>query len=60
MAALLERIKNEPVMVVAVAVAIGNLFGVDVTPFAAGIETAVVLVVGVVLRHFVTPTNKLG
>ena len=56
---MLERIKNEPVMITAAAIAIGNLFGVDLTPFSVAIESVVVVVVGLILRHFVSPTRSL-
>lgn len=56
---MLERIKNEPVLISAVVLAVGNLFGADLTPFEGFIQTAVVLIVGFITRQFVTPVNSL-
>lgn len=53
---VLERIKREPVMVTALVVAVANLAGVEIAPGTHEvITTVVVFVVGLVLRHFVTP-----
>lgn len=57
---MLERLKNEPVLVSAVIIAIGNALGHDLTPLEGFIQTGVVLVVGFITRHFVSPTRTLG
>lgn len=54
---IFERILNEPVLVIAVVLAVGNLVGHDLTAFAGFIETVVVIVAGFVARHFVTPVR---
>lgn len=49
-----NRIKNEPVLLGTVGVAIANLF------FSVGpeLESSIIVIVGAVVRHFVTPTRK--
>lgn len=59
MRALFDRILNEPVLVTAVILAVGNLIGEDFTDVAASVESVIVVVAGIVARHFVTPVRKL-
>lgn len=56
---MLERILNEPVLVTAIVVAVGNLFGADLADLSEYITSAVAIVVGWLLRSQVTPTRKL-
>jgi hypothetical protein len=59
MRSFIDRILNEPVLIVAVVLAVGNLFGSDLTPLAGFIETLVVIVGGFVARSLVTPVRSL-
>lgn len=59
MRAILDRILNEPVLVTAVILAVGNLIGEDFTGVAESVESAIVVVAGIIARHFVTPVRKL-
>lgn len=56
---MLDRILNEPVLIVALVLAVGNLFGQDLTSYEGLIESAVVVVAGFVARHFVSPVRSL-
>lgn len=60
MRALLERIANEPVLVTAVILAVGNLIGQDLSDLAHSAESVIVVVAAIIARHFVTPTRKLS
>lgn len=59
MSALFNRILNEPVLVVAVVLAVGNLFGQDLSSYGGFIESAIVIVGGFIARQFVTPVRSL-
>ena len=56
---IIDRIANEPALVVAVIMAVGALIGQDLTELASFVESAVVLAAGVVVRQRVVPTRKL-
>jgi hypothetical protein len=58
MKALFERILNEPVLVVAVILAAGNLIGEDFTGLAESVKSTLVVIGGIVARHFVTPVRN--
>ena len=58
MKAIIERILNEPVLVTAVILAVGNLIGEDLSDVATSVESAIVVVAGIVTRHFVTPVRN--
>lgn len=58
MRALFERILNEPVLVTAVILAVGNLVGEDFADVAASVESAIVVLAGIITRHFVTPVRN--
>lgn len=59
MPAFVDRILNEPVLVVAVVLAVGQLFGKDLSSFSGFIESAIVIVGGFIARQFVTPVRSL-
>lgn len=59
MNAFFNRILNEPVLVVAVILAVGNLFGQDLSTYGGFIESAIVIVGGFIARSFVTPVRSL-
>lgn len=59
MRAIIDRVFNEPVLVTAVILAVGNLIGTDLGEVAASVESAIVVVAGIIARHFVTPVRKL-
>lgn len=59
MQALIDRILNEPVLVVAVVLAVGNLFGQDLSSYGGFIESAIVIIGGFVARSLVTPVRSL-
>lgn len=56
---LLDRVLNEPVLLVALVLALGNLIGEDLSEFASFIESALVLLGGATARHFVSPVRSL-
>jgi hypothetical protein len=56
---MLDRIANEPVLISAAVIAVGNALGHDLTAFEAAIQSVVVVVVGLITRHFVSPTRSL-
>jgi hypothetical protein len=59
MRAFVDRILNEPVLIVAVVLAVGNLFGQDLSSYDGFIESAIVIVGGFVARSFVSPVRSL-
>jgi hypothetical protein len=56
---ILERIANEPVMVTAAIIALGNLFGSDLSNVSEHITWVVTILIGLLVRGQVTPTRKL-
>ena len=56
---ILDRVVNEPALVVAVILAVGALIGADLTELASFVESAIVLLAGVVVRSQVTPVRSL-
>ena len=61
MRAILERIRNEPVLVTSAILAVANLGGFEIAPeLHDGITTVVIFVVGLVLRLFVSPADEVG
>lgn len=54
---LLHRVLREPVMVVAAVISVAALFGQDLSEYEGFIESAVVIVGGLIARHFVTPVH---
>jgi hypothetical protein len=56
---MLERIKNEPVLITTFIIAIGNLVGSDLAPFAEWVGSGIVIVLGFVARAKVTPMRKI-
>lgn len=61
---MIERLKNEPVIVGAIAsivAGLGILFGLPVGPdVAAGIASAVYFLIMLTVRQFVTPNRQVG
>lgn len=57
--AIWNRILNEPAVVVALILAVGNLVGADWTGQANFVESALVLIGGVLVRQQVTPVRSL-
>lgn len=58
---MLDRVKNEPVLLAAVLVAVVNLvLGEDSGLTVDAAETVVALVLGLVARAKVTPVRNLG
>lgn len=58
--AFVDRLLNEPAMVVALVLAVGNLIGEDLSNIANLAESLLVLVGGVLVRQNVTPVRSLG
>lgn len=56
---IVERVRNEPVMVSVLVIAVGNILGADLSEFSTLIETVAIFALGGTARHFVTPTRKL-
>lgn len=54
-----QRILNEPALVVAVILAVANLIGADWTGQAEFVESILLLLGGIVIRQQVTPTRTL-
>lgn len=53
-----DRVLNEPVLVTAVILAVGNLIGEDTSGLASSVESAIVVIAGIIARHFVTPVRN--
>jgi hypothetical protein len=58
--ALYNRLANEPVLIGTALVAVGNLLGHDLSGQTEVVTTVVLFRLGAAVRHFVTPTRKLG
>lgn len=54
-----DRVANEPVLVTAVILAAGNLIGEDFSGVASSVESAIVVIAGIITRHFVSPVRSL-
>lgn len=54
---MFDRVLREPVLVTAVILAVGNLIGQDFGDVANSVESVIVVLAGVVARHFVSPTR---
>jgi hypothetical protein len=59
LSAIYDRLANEPVLIGTFIIAAGNLFGYDTSGFAEVATTVVLFVLGLVVRHFVSPTRSL-
>lgn len=53
-----NRLLNEPALVVAVVLAAGNVIGQDLSDVATLVESVLILAGGVLVRSRVTPTRK--
>jgi hypothetical protein len=56
---LIDRILNEPVLIVSAVLAVAALFGKDLSSYQGFIESAVAIIGGFVARQFVTPVRSL-
>lgn len=54
-----NRIANEPVLIGALIIALGNLYGADLSETATQVEAILTAVIAFVVRHKVTPMRKL-
>ena len=59
MSTFVERVKNEPVLIVSAVLAVAALFGKDLAEYGSFIESAVVVIAGFVSRAFVSPVRSL-
>jgi hypothetical protein len=59
MRAIFDRVLNEPALLVAVVLAVGNLVGHDLGDVANLVESLLVVVGGVIIRQQVTPVRSL-
>ena len=56
---ILNRIANEPALITALVLAVGNLIGQDFSGVSTFVESAIVFVAGIFVRSQVTPVRSI-